>query len=87
MRSWNDYLRCGLEKRAIESMSGSLAMEDASYLLGRKVKHGERRAEELRQVASTLKESGSGTLACQRRYRAIAMAGGSAPTNFRVIAI
>lgn len=49
-------------ERVFASMNGSLPVEDwstlASYLLGRTALHGKRRAEELRQVAGTLRESG-----------------------------
>lgn len=49
-------------ERVFASMSGSLPLDDwstlASYLLGRTALHGRRRAEELRQVAGTLRESG-----------------------------
>lgn len=52
----------GVTERVLSSMNGTLPTEDwrelASYLLGRTVVHGERRAEELRQVAQTLGEIG-----------------------------
>lgn len=52
----------GAAKRVLDSMNGSLPMGDwdelASYLIGRTVRHGARRAEELRQVAVTLADAG-----------------------------
>lgn len=54
--------RYGVAERVFASMGGSLPFDDwealASYLIGRTVVHGERRAEELRQVATTLVGSG-----------------------------
>lgn len=52
----------GATQRVLESMNGTLPTEDwprlAAYLLERTVEHGERRAEELRQVARTLEDAG-----------------------------
>lgn len=52
----------GATQRVLESMNGTLPTEDwprlAAYLLERTVAHGERRAEELRQVARTLDDVG-----------------------------
>jgi 3-hydroxyisobutyrate dehydrogenase-like beta-hydroxyacid dehydrogenase len=52
----------GATERVLSSMNGTLPTDDwrelASYLLGRTVVHGARRAEELRQVARTLDEIG-----------------------------
>lgn len=52
----------GATERVLESMNGTLPTEDwprlAAYLLERTVAHGERRAEELRQVARTLEDAG-----------------------------
>jgi 3-hydroxyisobutyrate dehydrogenase-like beta-hydroxyacid dehydrogenase len=52
----------GATERVLSSMNGTLPTEDwrrlASYLLERTVLHGERRAEELRQVARTLDDAG-----------------------------
>jgi 3-hydroxyisobutyrate dehydrogenase-like beta-hydroxyacid dehydrogenase len=52
----------GATHRVLESMNGTLPTEDwprlAAYLLERTVEHGERRAEELRQVARTLEDAG-----------------------------
>jgi 3-hydroxyisobutyrate dehydrogenase-like beta-hydroxyacid dehydrogenase len=52
----------GATQRVLESMNGTLPTEDwprlAAYLLERTVAHGERRAEELRQVARTLDDAG-----------------------------
>ncbi len=52
----------GVTRRVLESMNGSLPTEDwtrlAAYLLQRTALHGERRAEELRQVAQTLYDVG-----------------------------
>lgn len=52
----------GATERVLESMNGTLPTEDwrrlAGYLLERTVIHGERRAEELRQVAQTLQDVG-----------------------------
>jgi 3-hydroxyisobutyrate dehydrogenase-like beta-hydroxyacid dehydrogenase len=52
----------GATHRVLESMTGSLPTQDwpelAAYLLQRTVAHGERRAEELRQVARTLEDVG-----------------------------
>lgn len=54
--------RYGVSERVFASMGGSLPFEDwealASYLIGRTVVHGERRAEELRQVATALVGAG-----------------------------
>ena len=50
----------GVTHRVLESMNGTLPTEDwpglADYLLRRTTVHGERRAEELRQVARTLED-------------------------------
>jgi 3-hydroxyisobutyrate dehydrogenase-like beta-hydroxyacid dehydrogenase len=50
----------GVTDRVLSSMNGSLPMDDwpelASYLLSRTLAHGERRAQELREVASTLED-------------------------------
>lgn len=52
----------GVTGRVLESMNGALPTEDwpalAAYLLERTSTHGERRAEELRQVARTLETVG-----------------------------
>ncbi|MFJ3779761.1 DUF1932 domain-containing protein [Streptomyces sp. NPDC090075] len=52
----------GATERVLSSMNGTLPTEDwrqlAGYLLERTVVHGTRRAEELRQVASTLQDAG-----------------------------
>jgi 3-hydroxyisobutyrate dehydrogenase-like beta-hydroxyacid dehydrogenase len=52
----------GATDRVLSSMNGTLPTDDwrelASYLLGRTVLHGARRAEELRQVARTLDDIG-----------------------------
>jgi 3-hydroxyisobutyrate dehydrogenase-like beta-hydroxyacid dehydrogenase len=52
----------GVTERVLSSMNGTLPTDDwrelASYLLGRTVVHGARRAEELRQVARTLGDLG-----------------------------
>jgi 3-hydroxyisobutyrate dehydrogenase-like beta-hydroxyacid dehydrogenase len=52
----------GALDRVLESMAGSLPFGDwaelATYLMGRSVAHGERRAAELREVAATLDETG-----------------------------
>lgn len=52
----------GATRRVFDSMAGSLPTDDwnelAAYLLTRTVMHGERRAEELRQVAETLTDAG-----------------------------
>jgi 3-hydroxyisobutyrate dehydrogenase-like beta-hydroxyacid dehydrogenase len=54
--------RYGATERVFASMAASLPFDDwselASYLMGRTVAHGARRAEELRQVADTLESSG-----------------------------
>jgi 3-hydroxyisobutyrate dehydrogenase-like beta-hydroxyacid dehydrogenase len=52
----------GATERVLSSMNGTLPTEDwrelAAYLLERTVLHGARRAEELRQVGSTLADAG-----------------------------
>lgn len=52
----------GALDRVLESMTGSLPFGDwaelATYLMGRTVAHGDRRAAELREVAATLEEAG-----------------------------
>jgi len=52
----------GALDRVLESMAGSLPFGDwaelATYLMGRTVAHGDRRAAELREVAATLEEAG-----------------------------
>jgi 3-hydroxyisobutyrate dehydrogenase-like beta-hydroxyacid dehydrogenase len=52
--------RYGVDARVFASMPGDLPMDDwqelASYLIGRTVLHGERRAAELREVADTLED-------------------------------
>jgi 3-hydroxyisobutyrate dehydrogenase-like beta-hydroxyacid dehydrogenase len=54
--------RHGIDGRVFASMPGDLPVDDwtelASYLIGRTVVHGERRAAELREVAATLADAG-----------------------------
>jgi 3-hydroxyisobutyrate dehydrogenase-like beta-hydroxyacid dehydrogenase len=64
----------GAEERVLTSMNGSLPMGDweelASYLTTRTYLHGRRRAEELGQVAATLRDVGVDpvvTSACEQR--------------------
>jgi 3-hydroxyisobutyrate dehydrogenase-like beta-hydroxyacid dehydrogenase len=66
--------RFGAEEKVLGSMNGSLPMHDwselASYLTTRTYLHGRRRAEEMGQVAATLREVGVDPIvatACERR--------------------
>jgi 3-hydroxyisobutyrate dehydrogenase-like beta-hydroxyacid dehydrogenase len=66
--------RYGAEERVLSSMNGSLPMNDwselASYLTTRTYLHSRRRAEELGQVAATLREAGVEPMVaagCERR--------------------
>lgn len=86
-------------ERVFASMHGSLPLDDwstlASYLLGRTALHGKRRAEELRQVAGTLRESGIEPLladACAERLQWAVDAGltadrfgGTAPADYHEV--
>ena len=64
----------GVEKTVLESLSDLLPVGDweklARYMISRSLEHGTRRAEEMREVAQTLREAGVDplmTLACVER--------------------
>lgn len=74
--------RYGVTGRVLDSLNGSLPIEDwpelARYLMERSVRHGDRRAEELRQVAATLRECGVAPLVAGGAAERLARFAGSA---------
>jgi 3-hydroxyisobutyrate dehydrogenase-like beta-hydroxyacid dehydrogenase len=84
--------RYGVARRVLDSVNGTLPMHDwnalAEYLMSRSLEHAGRRAEELRQVASTLAAAGVEPLvapAGARRLQWLADHGVPAGTDYDAV--